>query len=336
MLSFFTVVLTLVTAVLAKSRISPPQGALIVGRGYHTTIQGAVDALNSTQTHKEQIIFIYPGIYHEQVTIDSIKSPLTIYGYSNNTHSYAANQVTIVAGHSQKDRPHNESTATLRAKTANFKLYNVNVVNSFGEGSQALALSAYQNNQGYYACSFKGFQDTVLAQKGSQLYTSCYIEGATDFIFGQGANAWFERCTIGVLSTSVGYITASGRNSEDSPSYYVFNRAIIGAAIGQKVQAGLYYLGRPWRSHARVAFQYSFMSNVINSAGWSVWNSPRDDRIEHASFGELGNSGPGATGKRASFSKKLEHELHMGDILGQSYTSEYYYDASYVRPSSAE
>lgn len=67
-----------------------------------------------------------------------------------------------------------------------------------GEGSQAIALSA-QASSGYYGCSFYGFQDTVLANKGTQYYRNCDIKGAIDFIFGSGdAVAWFEKCDIRV------------------------------------------------------------------------------------------------------------------------------------------
>lgn len=56
-------------------------------------------------------------------------------------------------------------------------MYNINLVNTRGSGSQALALSAYADKQGYYGCQFKGFQDTILAQTGNQVYAKSYIEG---------------------------------------------------------------------------------------------------------------------------------------------------------------
>lgn len=48
--------------------------------------------------------------------------------------------------------------ATLRNYAENSKVYNINVANTYGKGEQALALSAYANNQGYYACQFTGYQ----------------------------------------------------------------------------------------------------------------------------------------------------------------------------------
>lgn len=168
----------------------------------------------------------------------------------------------------------------------------------------------------------------MLAETGAQLFSACYIEGATDFIFGQSATAWFEKCTIGVLPASIGYITASGRSSATS-SYYVFNKATVAAAPGKSVTSGAYYLGRPWGDYARVAFQSSSLSSVINGAGWHIWNTG-DDNTDHVSFGEYGNTGAGASGTRASFATKLSSPLAIGSILGSSYASQYYVDTSYL------
>lgn len=334
MLSFLNVVvlaLASATAVLA-SRTSPPKGALVVGKGgQYETIQAAVDALQPTE--KEQTIFIYPGIYHEQVSIKSLPGPLKIYGYTSHRGSYAANQVTIVAGHSQKDKRTNDLTATLRVATSHFRLHNVNVINDFGKGSQALALSARNTDQGYYACSFIGYQNTVLSQVGVQLFHRCHIQGATDFIFGQDGQTWFEKCTISVLPVKTGYVTASGRASDNSPSYYVFNGTTIKAAPGTEVKPGSYFLGRPWDSYARVAFQYSRMEDVVNGAGWHVWKES-DERIGHVSFGEFRNTGPGSYGKRVWFAKNLTKALEMDDILGEHHESAYYFDSSSMSSDS--
>lgn len=239
----------------------------------------------------------------------------------------------------------NDATATLRVWTSNFKLYNVNVVNTFGKGSQALALSAnagvcrsmfliifksdISQDQGYYGCSFKGFQDTVLAQTGAQLYAKSYIEGATDFIFGQNGQAWFDYCDIRVLSASVGYITASGRADAANPSHYVLNKCSISAAGGKSVEAGAYFLGRPWGAYARVAVQFCTMSNVINAAGWAVWNKG-DERTGKVEFGEYGNEGAGASGTRAKFAKKLDAPVKKESVLGSGYASASWVDKAYL------
>lgn len=173
------------------------------------------------------------------------------------------------------------------------------------------------------------YQDTVLAETGAQLYAQSYIEGATDFIFGQEGQAWFEQCDIGVVSASLGYITASGRDSDSSDSYYVISNSQVAAASGNSVESGAYYLGRPWRAYARVAFQSTSMTDVINSAGWKVWNDddPRTDGVE---FGEYQNTGDGSSGSRASFASELSAAVKMEDVLGSDYASASWVDSEYL------
>lgn len=123
------------------------------------------------------------------------------------------------------------------------------------------------------------------------------------------------------------YITANGRDSSSNPSYYVIDKSTVAAASGQSVAAGSYYLGRPWRNYSRVVFQNTNLSNVINGAGWHVWGSS-EPNTDHVEYGEYGNTGAGASGTRANFSKKLGAAVQIGTVLGSSYTS--WVDTSYL------
>jgi pectinesterase len=182
-----------------RAALSPPPGALVVGAGgQYRTIQSAVNAASPGKT-----IFIQPGTYDEQVFVQ--KGNITIIGASSSTNSYNDNKVTITNNLSQDKGMKNDETGTLRAHGGDFKLYNVNLVNTRGRGSQALALSAYGNWQGYYGVQFRGFQDTVLSEQGHHYFANSLIEGATDFIFGMHAQSWFQNCSI--RTTSAGYIT---------------------------------------------------------------------------------------------------------------------------------
>lgn len=126
-------------------RTSAPSGALVVGSGKtYTKIQDAVDALSTSST-TAQSIFIESGTYDEQVTVPSLESALTIYGYTTDTSSYSSNVVTISSGLGLSDVSNDDETATLRVHTENFKMYNINVKNTRGEGDIALALSAYSS-----------------------------------------------------------------------------------------------------------------------------------------------------------------------------------------------
>ena len=204
------------TAVLAASRTTAPAGCITVAKsgGQYATIQSAVDSLSVTSSGT-QCIFIAAGTYAEQVLVPARKAQLSIYGSTTNTAGYANNQATITASKSQADGVGNDQTGTLRVKADNFRLYNVNVNNAHGQGSQAVALSAYASS-GYYGCAFTGFQDTLLAQTGSQFYSQCLIQGATDFIFGQHAPAWFEKCDIRVVTANLGYITGTSCLAQSS------------------------------------------------------------------------------------------------------------------------
>lgn len=219
--------------------------------------------------------------------------------------------------------------------------------NTYGEGHQALALSAYNTEQGYYGCQFTGFQgkstyytyscpnpclftdgvDTILAETGYQVYGKCYIEGAIDFIFGQTGMGWFDSCDIGLLEYSEGTITAQGRPSSSDEGYYVINESTVDAASGEDVAEGSYYLGRPWTEYARVVFQKTTLGDAINSAGWIEW-STSEPNTEDVLFGEYDNSGDGSEGTRASFAEKLSSAIKITTILGSDYKD--WVDTSYL------
>jgi pectinesterase len=118
-------------------------------------------------------------------------------------------------------------------------------------------------------------------------------------------------------------LKANGRNSGSERGLYVINRSDVGAASGEKVNAQQYYLGRPWRASARVVFQNTHLSEVINPAGWSVWGA-QDQRTSNVDFAEYGNTGPGASGQRANFAHKLEKPVGMNILEGESWIDRAY------------
>ena len=218
-----------------------------------------------------------------------------------------------------------DASGTVRNKATNTKFYNINIANTFGSGSQAIALSAYNSQQGYYGVQLTGYQDTLLAETGTQVYAKSLITGRTDFIFGQHSPAWFDGVDIRVLAGG-GYVTASGRASSSDANWYVFNKCTIAAESGQAVTAGSYYLGRPWYDYARVAFQDTSMTSVINAAGWVQWSSSSPN-TDHVTFQEYGNSGAGAAGTR-KYETALGSPIGIATILGSGYAS--WVDTSYL------
>jgi pectinesterase len=127
---------------------------------------------------------------------------------------------------------------------------------------------------------------------------------------------------------------ASGRE-ENNDSWYVFDHSTIAAKSGQSVAAGAYWLGRPWRNYARVVFQRTDMTNVINRLGWRQWNEG-DPRLDNVYFGEYANTGAGSAGSgaRASFTTFLSSPVAIGDVL-KGYESAAWFDSSYFAGNGA-
>lgn len=158
------------------------------------------------------------------------------------------------------------------------------------------------------------------------MYAYCYIQGAVDFIFGQHARIWVTNSDIRV-SAGGGCITANGRSSSSDVSYYVINECTVAAASGASVSSGSVYLGRPWSEYARVCFQETSLSSIVNTALWTEWSSS-EPNTEDVTYQEYDNSGAGADGTPASFSTVLSSAITISTILGSDYTD--WVDSSYV------
>ncbi|KAJ7230263.1 putative pectin methylesterase [Mycena pura] len=331
LLGVFATLLTTAASPLERraSRTTPPAGAVVVSKtpasGQFSTVQAAVNSLPNDSSART--IFISPGTYTEQVSISRL-GPTTIFGSTTDTTSYTSNAVTIQFGSSAASAGNDDLSGTLRVHKDNFAMYNVNVRNTFGQGSQALALSSYGTNIGYYGNAFFGFQDTVLANQGNQYFGVCYIEGAVDFIFGQHARAFFQRNTI--ASVAAGTITADGPTSATDASLFVINNSnIIQSTAATTSLTGKVFLGRPWTQWAKVAFTQCTLAATINSAGWEIWSTATPNTAD-VTFAEFDNTGPGAAGTRASFSEKASSIVgfRAADVLGSNWTT--WVDQAYV------
>lgn len=74
------------------------------------------------------------------------------------------------------------------------------------------------------------------------------------------------------------------------------------------------------------------MTNVIQPAGWSIWNTatPNTADVEFAEFGNTGAGSASSEGPRASFSEQLSAPISIETVLGSSYASQFYVDTSYL------
>ncbi|KAL5638976.1 hypothetical protein ACGC1H_003373 [Rhizoctonia solani] len=299
---------TTTTAKPTSSTASPiptgiPAGAITIGNGgKYSTISAALKDTTSN------VYYIYAGTYKEQVYIE--RANVKLYGQTSNKLDYGSNTVTITSGLSAAQAGSNDKSGTVRigGSATGVALYNLNIANTYGKGAQAIALSVQAGQFGCYACKLTGYQDTLLANKGAQFYGKSYINGATDFVIGQESSIWITKSTIETVAS--GYITASGRNSDDANYYVIDNSTIKGT--------GSCYLGRPWREYARVVFQNSNLGSNIVAAGWKNWNDDTPNTA-HVFYGEYNNSGAGAwNSKRVSFATNMSSPLSISTVLGST------------------
>ncbi|KAF4378163.1 hypothetical protein F8388_009008 [Cannabis sativa] len=149
------------------------------------------------------------------------------------------------------------------------------------------------------ASDFVGLQDTLLDDNGRHYYKNCYIEGATDFICGNAASL-FEKCHIHSLAEGTGSITAQRRESPSEETGFVF----LGCNISG-VRTAL--LGRPWGSHSRVIFAFSYISSAILPQGWDDWgNSNTHSTVYYGQYKCYGR-GSGMS-KRVQYARNFTSE----------------------------
>jgi len=264
------------------------------GTGNFTTIQQAIDASKAFPDSRVRI-FVKNGTYKEKLVVPSCNSHLSIIGESADS--------TIISFDdyfNKINRGRNSTfyTYTLKVEANDFHLENLTVGNTAGPVGQAVALHVEGDRCVFVNCRFLGHQDTVYAagRFSRQYFYNCHVEGTTDFIFGE-ATALFENCVLHAKANS--FLTAAS-TPERKPFGFLFLKCKLTAASGvDKV-----YLGRPWRSFAKVAFLYCEMGKFIVPEGWDNWSNPQNEKT--AQFAEFNNSGEGADrSKRVGWSHEL-------------------------------
>ncbi|PVH67954.1 carbohydrate esterase family 8 protein, partial [Cadophora sp. DSE1049] len=240
--------------------------------------------------------------------------------------NWKGNQVTIQHSLSSAAAGSLDASATFRISSANFKLYNVNIRNNYGQGAQAVAVSARGDKQGYYGCAFYSYQDTLYVYSNKPYYSNCYIEGAVDYIFG-GASVWFGECTI--ASNGGGAITASSREVATDSGWYVIdsstlksNTLRVTAAANSGDLTAKVYLGRPWRVLARVIYQNSALSAIIAPKGWTEMAAGATPL-----YYEYENTGAGASTSQRQYLSSISAPMDKTTLFGSNWTS--WIDRSY-------
>lgn len=269
------------------------------GSGNVKTIKEAIDKVPENNK-KRFVILIKPGTYKEQIRIpaakpyisfvgtDPAKTVLTFNISNKDAGSTSAAYATYIGGH-------------------DFYAENITFENSFGTGSQAVAVLVEADRAVFKNCRFLGWQDTLYAKNGRQYYLDCYIEGNVDFIFGQAA-AVFENCEI--HSKGDGYLTAPMRFAADEPSGFVFIKSKL---TSENTSKGI-YLGRPWRDYGRTVFIETQMEAQIRPEGWHNWLPGREKTAFLAEYK--------STGKGANSAARVPWSHQLAEAEAKAFSTE--------------
>jgi len=253
------------------------------GAGDFQTVQAAIDAVPHLRKNRT-IIYVKSGVYKEKLILPTSKTNVSLIGES------AAETILTFDDYASRKNMFGEEIGT--SGSASFFIYgdgfeakNLTFENSFGEGSQAVAVRVDGDRVKFENCRFLGNQDTLYphGKDSRQYYKNCYIEGTVDFIFGW-STAFFEGCEI--FCKRNGYITAASTEQE-TPFGFVFNNCkITGLA-----EAGTVFLGRPWRPYAQTVFMNCELGEVVHPEGWDPWRS--EEKKKTAYYAEYANRGAG-------------------------------------------
>jgi len=252
------------------------------GHADFQTVQQAIDHAPEYGDGR-LVIAIQPGIYRERVVVPQDRLRVTFLGLGKDPSATVItyNMSAAAAGGTFL-------SSTVDVEGAQFEADDITFENSYGQGSQAVALMLHSDRAVLRHCRLIGWQDTLYAATGRQYYDESYIEGAVDFIFGN-ARAVFHRCEI--RSAGPGYITAQSRTTADGAYGFVFDHCKLSAPDGvSKV-----YLGRPWRPYARVIFLNTEMGSEIEPAGWREWHPGETHSLDTSYYAEYDSAGPGAS-----------------------------------------
>ena len=247
------------------------------GSGQFTTVQAAVNSIASGSAARIRID-IKAGTYTEKLTIAS-RSNLCLVGAGATTTILTYNDASATVMSTS-------GSASVLISANDFSAANLTVQNSYGTGSQAVALRTTGQRQQFLNCRFVGYQDTLYTHSGSQYFKNCYVQGNTDYVFG-GATAVLDNCEVRNVE---GGSAVSAPNTDIASAYgIVFLGGRFTAASG--VSANSVGLGRPWGADGFGAFLRAELGAHIIAAGFVPMSS---NQPQNARFHEYQSTGAGA------------------------------------------
>ncbi|KAL9235737.1 hypothetical protein vseg_010476 [Gypsophila vaccaria] len=271
------------------------------GSGNFTAVKDAVASApsNMDSTSGYYLIYVTAGIYDENVTVDKNKKYIMMIGDG-------INQTIITGNRSVFDNFTTFNSATFAVVGTGFVGINMTIRNTAGAiKHQAVALRNGADLSTFYSCSFEAYQDTLYVHSLRQFYRECDIYGTVDFIFGN-ANAVLQNCNLYPrlpMANQFNAITAQGRTDPEQNTGISIQNCTIRAAddLASSNISFKSYLGRPWKQYSRTVYMNSYISDVIDPAGWRDWNGSAF-ALNTLYYGEYNNIGAGAiTAKRINW-----------------------------------
>lgn len=262
------------------------------GSGNYTTIQAAI-AASSTGG----VITVKAGTYQGQVQIPASKSGLTIQGATGNSAD------VVITGNKPQSTAGTAGSATVYNLAPNSTIKGLTMQNTYGAGSQALALYAAGDRQVYRNVQMKGYQDTFLSWGGTgssqirQYIYKSYISGAVDFIYGNGAvvidSTTIESLNIGSSSNN-GYITAAATDDSNAYGFLITRSTLKSSATAQTVALGrCWHAGNASDAIGQVLVRESTLGSHVRQAG--AWQDMSGWSWKTCRFNEYANTGAGAS-----------------------------------------
>ncbi|KAL5579680.1 hypothetical protein UlMin_012122 [Ulmus minor] len=267
------------------------------GSGDFTTVSAAVAAAPDN-SNSRYIIRIKAGVYRENVDISKKKKNIMFVG-DGRTNTIITASKNVVDGSTTFN------SATVAAVGAGFLARDITFQNTAGPSKhQAVALRVGSDLSAFYKCDMLAYQDTLYVHSNRQFYINCLVAGTVDFIFGN-AGAVLQDCDIHARRPNSGQknmVTAQGRTDPNQNTGIVIQKSRIGATSDLlPVQKNFpTYLGRPWKLYSRTVVMQSVISDVIDPAGWHIWDGTF--ALDTLTYREYQNTGAGAgTSRRVTW-----------------------------------
>jgi pectin methylesterase-like acyl-CoA thioesterase len=255
------------------------------GSGQFTTVQAAVNSIASGSSAHIRIN-IKAGTYTEKLTIAS-RTNLCLVGAD-------ATNTILTYGDSNASTGGTSTSASVHISADDFSAANLTFQNSYGSGSQAVALRTTGDRQQFLNCRFVGYQDTLYTHNGTQYFRNCYVQGNTDYVFGN-ATAVLENCEARNVE---GGSAVAAPNTDISTAYGIVFLGGKFTAVSA-VKANSVALGRPWGADGAAAYLRVDLGAHIIAAGFVVMSG---NQPQNARFHEYQSTGSGAnTSSRSSY-----------------------------------